>query len=77
MQFQLGDFVEPIYCPGTHRMVVDLNPEQTAVLEPAVVVAWRDHDGRPFETTVEAKYLRLVYRASGAPETRQAPPRSR
>ncbi len=62
MQFQLGDFVEPIYCPGAHRMVVDLNPEQTAVPEPAVVVAWRDHVGKAFETTVEAKYLRLVFR---------------
>lgn len=79
MQFQLGDYVEPIYCPGAHRMVVDLNPEPGmpyVTPHPSVVVAWKE-GGKEREACVEAKYLKLVYRATGTPECRQAPPKPR
>ncbi len=66
MQFQLGDFVEPIYCPGAHRMVVEVNPvepEPWTTPHPCVVVGWREHNGKYREACVEAKYLVLIFRA--------------
>lgn len=64
MQFQIGDFVEPIYCPGAHRMVVDLNPgDPFTTPHPSIVIGWRDHAGKYHEGCIEARYARLVFRA--------------
>ena len=65
MQFEIGDIVEHSATPGVQRIVVDIDaglPYTTPA--PNVVLASKDHQRKVREFCVDARFVRLIYRAA-------------